>query len=109
MHCGASRAPTAPRALIDAASSEDEDVSTLAGMLLTRSGSRAVKQIDRAFHEGRGSLALIDVLSSIQTDEARQVLVRVARAAEHADQQAAATEALTYLDKLAAFKEQRDR
>jgi len=93
----------AGRSLVEAACSDDEDVATLAGILLTRGGDRAVPLIDEAIARGERSPVLTDILMSVGSDAAKSVLRSVAESEDSALQEAAA-ESLTTLEQFERHK-----
>lgn len=75
-------AASAGRALVSALSRADPDDRAVAGMLLTRAGDRSVPLLAEALrHDGARDDAgvLVDVLASIGTEPARQVLLDATR------------------------------
>lgn len=63
------------RAAVDPA---DEDISTLAAMLLVRGGDRAVPLLEDLVAAGHADPIIVDVLASIATPRATAVLDRLA-------------------------------
>lgn len=70
----------AGRSLIAVAADDEADEADrmIASMLLTRGGDRAVILVEEAVATGQASLGLVDVLASIDTERAVQVLNRLA-------------------------------
>jgi hypothetical protein len=70
----------AGRSLVAVAADDgaDEADHAIASMLLVRGGDRAVGLIEEAVATGQVSLGLVDVLASIDTERAAEVLNRLA-------------------------------
>lgn len=70
----------AGRSLVAVAADNDADEAdhAIASMLLTRGGDRAVALIEEAAATDQMSLGLVDVLASIDTERANEVLSRLA-------------------------------
>jgi len=70
----------AGRSLVAVAADDDADEADrmIASMLLTRGGDRAVGLIEEEVTTGQASLGLVDVLASIDSDRATEVLQRLA-------------------------------
>ena len=69
---------SAGRGIVEAAAGDDEDTSTVAGMLLTNAGDRSVPLIGEAVAAGGASLVLVDVLASIGSESALGELRKLA-------------------------------
>jgi hypothetical protein len=92
-------ASAAGRTLVGAAASGDESAGTLAGVLLVRSGDRAVDLVATALASGGVDPALVDVLTSIGTPAARHSLESLSSSSDP-QTAAAATTALRQLDEI---------
>ena len=80
----------AGRSLIDTFVHGDDDERTLAGMALVQAGDRSVPLVLDAIASGLDPIELIDVVSSIGTDEARAALSRLTESGDPATTVAAA-------------------
>lgn len=82
--------PAAARRLIDALSSEDENVRTLAGMFLVRAGLRSVRSIRTAIAERHPAMTTsLAILGDIGGKEAEATLTRYATDSDPAVAEAA--------------------
>ncbi len=72
-------ARTAGNTLLDAVGSGDENEQTLAGMMLVRAGDRSVSLIEEARSMGAVSLPMVDVLTSIGSEEAERTLEELSK------------------------------
>lgn len=86
----------AAQSIVDAVGGDSEDSSTIAGMLLTRAGDKAVRPVAEAIRSEQAKPELIDVLAGIGSEAARAELEALADS-DH-DLAEAAQEALNYLD-----------
>jgi radical SAM superfamily enzyme with C-terminal helix-hairpin-helix motif len=89
--------PAAGRALVTAATTGDENDQVLARMMLVKAGNRSVPIVTGTLLADPAATALVDVLASIGTEEARQALRKLSHDAQHRE---AATEALRTLDEI---------
>ncbi|HEX9645180.1 MAG TPA: hypothetical protein VGC11_14410 [Acidimicrobiia bacterium] len=94
----------AGRTLVDAAASGDESAGALAGVLLVRSGDRAVDLVATALASGDVDPALVDVLTSIGTPAARHSLESLSSSSDP-QTAAAAAAALRQLDEIAKYEQ----
>lgn len=95
--------PAAGRALVTAAAAAPTTEQALAGMLLVRAGDRSVPLVSEAIRTGRAPAGLVDVLASIDSDDARAALRRLSQAPPpHVPREAsdAAATALRTLDEI---------
>jgi hypothetical protein len=93
--------PTAGRSLLTAVATGGETEKTLAGMFLVQAGDRSVPLLSSAIQAGGTDRALVDVLASIGSDEARDALVTIAQGTQATvtpQTREAAVEALHTLD-----------
>lgn len=89
----------AGRSLIDAFVHGDDDERTLAGMSLVQAGDRSLPLVVEAIAAGSDQVELVDVISSIGTDDARQALTQLTESGDPATT-AAAESALHDFDEI---------
>jgi hypothetical protein len=89
----------AGRGLIDAFVQGDENERTLAGMSLVQAGDRSLPLVVEAIASGSDPVDLVDVISSIGTDDARRALAQLAESGDPATN-AAAVSALRDFDEI---------
>ena len=89
----------AGRNLIDAFVRGNDDERTLAGMSLVQAGDRSLPLVVEAIASGSDPVELVDVISSIGTDDARNALTRLTDSADPATT-AAAVSALQDFDEI---------
>lgn len=93
--------PAAGKALVTAAAAAAETERALAGMLLVRAGDRSIPLVTEAIRTGQPPGALVDVLASIDTDEAAAALRRLSQATDVPPAaRDAAADALRTLDRI---------
>ena len=80
-----------------AATTGNENDQVLAKMMLVKAGNRSVPIVTGTLLADPAATDLVEVLASIGTEEARQALVRLSRAAQHRE---AAAQALRTLDEI---------
>ena len=72
--------PTAGHALISAATTGNENNQVLAKMLLVKAGNRSVPIVTTALLADPAATGLVEVLASIDTEEARKALLKLSHA-----------------------------
>lgn len=81
----------AGRSLIDTFVHGDDDERTLAGVSLVQAGDRSVPLVLDAIASGSDPVELVDVISSIGTDDAREALAELTESTDPATTAAAGT------------------